>query len=190
MQSEEFNSFFFGVFYFFDTCRHFFFRTTIDNNSTFSAKTFCRTDRVHSCVTTTDYCHILTECYRSVRIFAGGIHQIDTGEVFIGRHDIDRVLSRDIHKVWQSGTGSHEYSFETFRFQVFYTDSLSYNTVFDEVNAHLTEIVDFYVYNLVWQTEFGDTVFQYTANFMQRFEYSYIISIFSHISGKCQSCRS
>ena len=25
---------------------------------------------------------------------------------------------------------------------------------------------------------------------MQRFEYSYIISIFSHISGKCQSCRS
>ena len=46
-------------------------------------KTFCRTDRVHSCVATTDYCHILTECYRSVRIFAGGIHQIDTGEVFI-----------------------------------------------------------------------------------------------------------
>ena len=33
----------------------------------------------------------------------------------------------DVYKrqVWQSGTGSHEYSFETFRFQVFYTDSLS-----------------------------------------------------------------
>ena len=178
------------MFYFLDTCRHFLFRTTIDNDSALCTKTFGSTNRVHRCITTTDYCYVFTESYRSVRIFTGSVHQINASEVFVGRHDIDGILSRDIHKVRQPGTGSHKYSFETFSFQVLYADCFSYDTVFDEVNTHLAKVLDFYVYNLVGQTEFWNTIFQHTTNLMQCFEYSYIISIFSHISGKCQSCRS
>ena len=56
------------------TCGHFFFRTTVDNHGAFGTQTFGRTDRVHGCVAATDYCYILTESYRSIRVFAGCIH--------------------------------------------------------------------------------------------------------------------
>ena len=43
MQREELNTFFFRMFYLFDTCRHFFFGTTIDNHGTFSTQAACST---------------------------------------------------------------------------------------------------------------------------------------------------
>ena len=166
MECQEFYSLFFGMFYLLDTCGHLFFRTAVDNHGTFGTQTLGGTNRIHSCVSSTDNRYILAESYRSVGFFTGCVHQIDTGEIFVGRHDVDRVLSGNIHKVRQSRTGSDKYAFETFCLQILHADCFSYDAVFDKVNPHLHKVVYFYIYNLVGQTEFGNTVFQYTTNFM------------------------
>ena len=49
------------------------------------------------------------------------------------------------------------------------------------------KVLDFYIHNLVGQTELGDTVFQYAADFVQCLEYGNIVTIFRHISGERQT---
>ena len=58
-----------------------------------------------------------------------------------------------------------------------------------EVNTHLSQILDFYIYNLVWQTELGDTVLQHTTDFVQCLKYIYVITFLHHIASKAQSGR-
>ena len=190
MQSKEFHTFFFCMFYLFQTSRHFGFRTAIDNHCFFCSQTACSTYRVHRSITATNNRHTLTECDRSIRIFAGSIHQVYTSQILVRRHDIDRVFTRNIHKVRQTCSRSYENTLVTFLLQIFYTDGLTHNTVFYKLYTHLRKIVNFYIYNLVRQTEFRNTIFQYTTNFVQCFEYSHIVSQLSHITGKRQTGRS
>ena len=56
--------------------------------------------------------------------------------------------------------------------------------------AHLLEVLYLDVYNLVWQTEFRDAIFQYTTNLMQSLEYVYVVALLCHVSSKAQSRRS
>ena len=178
------------MFHFFQTSRHFCFRTAIDNHRFLCSQTTRGTYRIHRCISTTDYSHSLTECHRSIGIFAGCIHQVHTCQIFIRRHDVDGVLTRNVHEVRQSGTRSNEDSLETFTFEVFHTDGLAYDAVLHESHSHLGQVFDFHIHNLVRQTEFRNTIFQYPTNFMQRLEHSYIVTHLSHIACKRQSGRS
>ena len=51
------------------------------------------------------------------------------------------------------------------------------------------KVLDFDIHDLVGQTEFGNTVFQYTADFVQCFEYGNIVAVFRHIPCKRQAGR-
>ena len=56
-----------------------------------------------------------------------------------------------------------------------------------EVYAHLSEVLYLHVYNLVWQTEFRDAIFEYTSNLVQSLEYEHVVALLSHVSGEAQS---
>ena len=100
-----------------------------------------------------------TECNWRIRFRISCIHQIDTRQVFIGRHDIDTVLSWYIHEVRQTGTRTDKYSLESVCFQILNTDSFANNTIFHECNTHLGQVVNFYIYNLIRQTKLRNTIF-------------------------------
>ena len=75
------------------------------------------------------------------------------------------------------------------RLQLVYADGLSNDNVGLEVNAHLAQVVYFHVNNLVWQTELGDTVFQYAANLVQSLEHVDIVAVLHHVAGKRKTGR-
>ena len=105
-------------------------------------------------------------------------------KVFIGREDIDGVLAGDVHKVGQSCTGSYEYAFEAFLFQLFHAERLADDTVLDEFYSHFGKVVNFHIHHFVGQAELRNAIFQYTTNLVQCFENSHVIAILRHISGK------
>ena len=57
------------------------------------------------------------------------------------------------------------------------------------MNAHLGEVLNLYVHNLVGQTELGDTILQHTADFVQRLEDIDVVALLHHIASKRQTGR-
>ena len=117
----------------------------------------------------------------------GCIHEVYTSQIFIARHDIQRVLARNVHEIRQSRTRTNKDSLETFGFQFGYTDSFTYDNICLEVYTHLAKIVNLCLYDTVGQTEFGYTIFQHTANLMQSFEHINVKTILCHVTGKAKS---
>ena len=58
------------------------------------------------------------------------------------------------------------------------------------MHSHLFKIVNLYIHNLVRKTEFGYSIFQDTAYFVQGFENENIVALLYHVAGKTQSCGS
>ena len=48
----------------------------------------------------------------------GCIHEVDTSKVFVRRHDVQRILALDIHKVGQTSTRSDEDTLEAFSLEL------------------------------------------------------------------------
>ena len=69
------------------------------------------------------------------------------------------------------------------------TNGFAHNDIGLEVDAHLSQILDFNVYNLVGQTELGNAVFQHTANLMQGLEDIDVVAFLHHIASEAQSGR-
>ena len=59
MKRQELYTFFLRMFHLFQTSGHLLLATTVDNHSTLSAQTASSTDRVHSCIATSDHGHLL-----------------------------------------------------------------------------------------------------------------------------------
>ena len=188
MERQEVDTFLLGVLHLLQTSRHLLLRAAI-NECYLSAQTLSSTARVHSGVTTTYYEHVLTQVDRCVGSRISRIHQVDTSEVFVRRHDVDSVLTRNTHEVRQTGTRAYEDALEALCLQLFYADGLTYDDVSLEVNTHLGKVLDFHIYNLVRQTELRNTIFQHTTNLMESLKYVDIVALLHHITCKRQTCR-
>ena len=91
------------------------------------------------------------------------------GEAFGEAYDLEVVTSDELSRFEKEMTSSPlnpKYTFETFGFQIFHTDGFAYNAIFHKGDTHFCQVIDFHIYNLVGQAEFGDAVFQYAADFM------------------------
>ena len=119
----------------------------------------------------------------------GGIHQVYTGKILVRRHDVQGILTRDIHEVRQTCSRTHKDALKSLFFQVFYRDGLAYDAVGDEFHAHLLKILNLYVYDGIRQSELRDTIFQYTTYLVQSLEYGDFESLLCHIASKAQTGR-
>ena len=72
---------------------------------------------------------------------------------------------------------------------MFYADGLANNDIGLEVYPHLSQILDFHIYNLVGQTELRDAVLQYATNLVECLEDVNIITFLHHITRERQSGR-
>ena len=149
MEREELDTFLFRVVYFLHTCRHLFFGTTVDDHRTLGTQTFRGTDSIHGGVTTTDDGYVLTIEKRCVSSRIGSVHEVDTRQVFIaGEHTVE-VLTRDIHETRQTGSRTHEDTFEALLLQFFDRDGLADDGVCMELHAKGAETVNLNIYNAV-----------------------------------------
>ena len=188
MQAQEIDAFLLGMLHLLQTCRHLCLRTTV-NQRDISTQTLGCSAGIHCGISTTYNQHFLADIHRGVCLGVSCIHQIDSGEIFVTRHDVDGILSRYAHKIRQASTRSHVYPLESFLFQFLNSDGFSNNTVSRKLHAHTLQVVYFHIHNLIGQPEFRYAVFQHTTDFVQRFKHMNIITFFSHISSKAQPRR-
>ena len=188
MQRQEVDTFLLGVLHLLQTCRHLNLRTTI-NECYLSTQTLGCTTRVHSGVTTTHNEYALSWVQRGISSRISSIHQVHTGQILVRRHDIDAVLTRDIHEVRQTSARANEDTLEALSLQLFNADGLAHDDVSLEMNTHLGEVLDLHIHNLIRQTELGDTILQHTTDLVQCFKYINIITLLHHIASEAQSSR-
>ena len=82
MQGEEVDTLLLSVLHLLQTSRHLSLRTTI-NECYVSTQTLSRTARVHSCVATTHYEHVLAQIHWGIGLRVGSIHEVHTSEVLV-----------------------------------------------------------------------------------------------------------
>ena len=146
-----------------------------------------RATRVHGGIATTYHYHSLAEVHGRVSVWIGGIHQVHPRKVLVGRHDVEGVLSRDIHEVGETRSRTDEDALEAFLLQLIHADGLTHDDIRLEVDTHLAQVVYFHVHDSVGQAEFRNAVFQNTAYLVQRLKYVYVVTFLHHIARKAQS---
>ena len=68
--------------------------------------------------------------------------------------------------------------------QCLHADGLAHDDVSLEMDTHLSQIFYLHINNLVGQAELGNTVLQYTANFVQCLKDINIVPFLHHVAGK------
>ena len=111
MQEEEFNAFFLSVLDFFLTCRKFCHGTAVDDIYLFRPKTQRGSCGIHCDVSAADNRNFSALHDRGDRIIQVGLHEIGTGEEFIGGIDALECFARNVHEVRQTCAGTDEYGF-------------------------------------------------------------------------------
>ena len=114
VQGQEFDAFFLGVFYFLQAGRHFGLATAIDDIYLLGAQAFGGAAGVHGCISAAHHHDALGGVDGGVGFGVGGVHQVDTRQVLVARHDVHAVFARDVHKVGQAGTRGDEYALVAF----------------------------------------------------------------------------
>ena len=73
--------------------------------------------------------------------------------------------------------------------KLFYANGLTDDNVCLEVDTHLGKVLNLYVDNFVWQTEFWNTIFQYAANLVQCLKDVDVVALLYHVASEAQSSR-
>ena len=168
------------------TCRHLCLRTTI-YKSNVATQALSSTARVHSGVAAAYDEYMFAYIKRCICERVGCIHEVDTSKVFVRRHDVQRILALDIHKVGQTSTRSDEDTLEAFSLELVDSYSLPNYAVGLELNAHLLQVLYLNIHDVIRQTELWNTIFQYAANLVQCLEHMHLVTLLRHVASKAES---
>lgn len=120
-----------------------------------------------------------------IGIFIESLHQIASGKVFVCGEYTVGIFTGNTHEFGKSGAGTDEYGFKAFVLNKFINGNgfADYHVGFN-LNAEGTYIFDFLGNDCLFgKTEFGNTVNQNAACFVQGFKNRYIITHLCQISG-------
>ena len=175
---------------FFQTSGHFFFGTTVNDVNFFRTHSLGASCSVHSYVAAADNSNSFAMADRCVVIGNICFHQVDTSQVFVSGVYAYQCFAGDTHEGRQTCAGTDEYSIITHIFDDFVDgQNFADNHVCHNFYAHGREFINFFLHDRLRQTEFGDTVNQYTASCMECFENGYRIAFFCQVASTCQRRR-
>ena len=92
---------------------------------------------------------MLADVERCVGIGIGSIHEVYTSEVFVRRHDVDGIFALDAHEVRQTCARTYEDALIAFFLELCDGDGLADDAVCMELNAHLLEVLNLDVNDVV-----------------------------------------
>ena len=135
------------------------------------SQTQCRPGGVHRHISSSHHGHLLTLFNGSVIIgeFVG-LHQVDPGEVLIGRVDAAQVLAGDIEKSWCSGADPQEYGIVAALEKLIYLDLFAHHRVQLQLSAEGLDILDLRADDPLGQAELGNSVDQDPSALVQGLE--------------------
>ncbi len=189
MQCVKFNSLLLGMLDLLDAGRHLLLRASVDDHRLLGSQPSGGTHGIHGSVASTDHCYLLTHIYRGVALRIGSLHQVDTGEVLVARHDADQVLTRYVHEVGKTRTASHEDSPVALLPEIFLGDGFSNNAVGLEFHTHLTESFNLDVDDIIGKAKLRNAVTQHPSQLMQCFKDCHVVAELHHFTGKGQPGR-
>ena len=130
---------------------------------------------------------MLADVERCVGIGIGGVHEVHACEVFVRRHDVDGVLALDAHEVRKTCTRAYEDALIAFFLKLCDGDGLADYAVSMELNAHLLEVLNLDVNDVVRQTEFGDAILEHATNLVESLKDMHFISELCHLASEAQT---
>ena len=169
-QELEDDALFLGVVDLLQTGGHFGLAAAVDDINLVRAHALGAACRVHCDVAAADNGDLLGAQDRGVGVFLVGLHQVDAGQVLIGRVNAVVVLARYAHEGGQTGARADKNGLVAVGKQIVDGLGAADNEVQHEFNAQLLQGVDLLLDDRLGQTELGDTVHQNAARGVQRLE--------------------
>ena len=119
-----------------------------------------------------------------------GFHQVDPGQVLVGRVDALEAFAGDPHKAGQAGAGGDVHRLEAVFAQQFVDGQhLADDHVAFNVHTQLFQAVHFLLDDVLGQTELGDAVHQHAARHMQGFVDGDLVAHLGQVAGGGQAGR-
>src|ERR1035437_2051049 len=113
-----------------------------------------------------------------------GLHQVDASQEFIRGVDAVEMLTRNVHELRESGAGADVDCVVTFFSDEFIDGHGStYDHISLELDSHLAHVVELLVDDLFGQAEFGNAIDEHTAEFMERFKNTNLVTLLDEIAG-------
>ena len=119
-----------------------------------------------------------------------GLHQVDSGEEFIGRHHTQQVFTWNIEKPWQSCPGADKNFPKPCFFQLIECGCFTRNEIFHKSSSSFTDPFDHMVDETIRQSKLRNSVTENPAQFMKRFKNCHRITCVKKQEGIDQTCRS
>ena len=146
---------------------------------------------IHRHVAAAHYANLLASVDGSEVVFPPGLHEVVAGKELIGGEYAAEVLTGYVHELGKTGAAADEHGLEALGVhQGVNRNGLSYNDIGLYLDAELANFVNFVLEDLVlWETEFGDAVFQYAAGLVKGLENRHVVAPFGKVGSACESCR-
>ena len=94
-----------------------------------------------------------------------------------------------MQKLRQPRTGADENCFKTIVKEFIYGNGLADNSVVNDLDSHLDQVLDLSRDNFLRKTELRNTVYQHTAGLVKRFKDGYVVAHFAQIARTGQTGR-
>ena len=173
-KEAEYNAFFLRVCDFFNTRRHFIACTAVNYVYFFRTKTQCHTGSIHSNVSAANDTYFFCLVNRRCRVSSiVTFHKVCAGKIFVRTEYADKVFTRNVHKFRKTCARTYKGGVKAlFRKQLVKRISPSYKEVTLKINAHFLKVINFFLNNRLWKTEFRNTVHHNAAGFMECLKHS------------------
>ena len=191
-QELEDDALFHGVMDFFLTGRQLGLAAAVNDVDVLGAHSLGAAGGVHGDVAAADDGHVLAvhDGGLGTMVAAEALHQVDTGQILVGGENAHQALAGDAGEHGQAGAGADEDGLELlFLEQLVDGEDLADDHVGLDLDAHLLEIGNFGVDDLLGQTELGDAVGQHAAGQMQSLEDGDVIALSGQLAGAGQAGR-
>ena len=186
-EKYEFDTLFDCVVDFFSSCGHLFSSSSVDYVHLSAAYSLSGTRRIHCDVARTDNGYGFSAIHRSNCLFLVRLHKIYSRQEFVCRRYAVEVFALDVHKHRKSRARTYKYSVVLFSEFVKRNGFTDYG-IESEFHSQSLEFVYFSCYYVVFgKSEFGDTVYEHAARFVESLEYRNLKSLLSAVSSTSES---
>ena len=175
-QELEDNALFLGVMDLLKTGGQLLLRAAVYDVDLLRAHALGAARRVHGHVAAAHDCNLVRVEDRGGGAVLVGLHQIDTGQVLVGRVNAVGVLARHADKARQACARADKDGLVAVGKQLVDGLGAADNKVQHKFNAEVFQRVDLLLHDRLGQTEFRDAVHQHAACGVQGFEYRYLIA--------------
>ena len=173
----------------FQTGGHFGLTTAVDDIHVLRAQTHCAAGGVHGHVAAADHRHSLGLDDGGIGFLGVSLHQVGTGQIFVGGQNALQRLAGDVHEHGQTRAGTDEHGLVAHLEQLVNGQNPADDHVGHDLDALGFQLPDLVGHDGLGQTELGDAVNQHAAGSVQRFKNGDLIALLGKVAGAGQTGR-